>query len=68
MDAKLKIADITQHSIIKSEKITHAENNKGVTKSYQMNAENKLVEASIGGYKIVSKKVLKEKTAGELWF
>ena len=61
MDAKLKIADITQHSIIKSEKITHAENNKGVTKSYQMNAENKLVEASIGGYKIVSKKVLKEK-------
>ena len=61
IDAKLKIADITQHTIIKSEKITHSENNKGVIKSYEMNANNILEEASIAGYKIKSKKVLKEK-------
>ena len=61
IDAKLKIADITQHTIVKSEKIVHTENNKGVSKSYEMNANNILEEASIAGYKITSKKVLKEK-------
>ena len=61
MDAKLKIADITQHSIIKSEKMTHTENSKGLTKNYEMTANNILEEATIAGYKIVSKKVLKEK-------
>lgn len=61
MDAKLKIADITQHSILKSEKITHKEDNKGVVKNYEMIADNILEEASVAGYKIVSKKVLKEK-------
>ena len=61
MDAKLKIADITQHSIVKSEKITHKEDNKGVVKNYEMIADNILEEASVAGYKIVSKKVLKEK-------
>ena len=61
MDAKLKIADITQHSIIKSEKIIHKENNKGVVKNYEMTADNILEEASVAGYKIITKKVLKEK-------
>ena len=61
MNAKLKIADITQHSIIKSEKMTHNETNKGLTKNYEMTANNILEEATIAGYKIVSKKVLKEK-------
>jgi hypothetical protein len=61
MDAKLKIADITQHSIIKSEKITHKENNQGVVKNYEMTADNILEEASVAGYKIITKKVLKEK-------
>tara|TARA_B100001564_G_scaffold353355_1_gene362150 strand:- start:490 stop:828 length:339 start_codon:yes stop_codon:yes gene_type:complete len=61
MDAKLKIADITQHSIVKSEKITHKENKKGVVKKYEMIADNILEEASVAGYKIISKKVLKEK-------
>ena len=61
MDAKLKIADITQHSIIKSEKITHKENNKGVVKNYEMTDDNILEEASVAGYKIITKKVLKEK-------
>ena len=61
MDAKLKIADITQHSIVKSEKITHKETSKGVVKSYELNADNILEEATIAGYRIVSKKVLKDK-------
>ena len=37
------------------------ENNKGVSKTYEMNADNQLIEATISGYKIVSKKVMKEK-------
>jgi len=61
MDSKLKIADITQHSLIKNEKISLKDNKKGIDKSYEMNAENILQEATISGYKIISKKVLKEK-------
>ncbi len=61
MDAKLKIADITQHSIIKSEKIIKKENSKGISQSYELNADNTLNEATIVGYKIVSKKVMKER-------
>ena len=61
MDAKLKIADITQHTLLRNEKITHKENGKGVVKSYEMKADNQLIEATISGYKIVSKKVMKEK-------
>ena len=61
MDAKLKIADITQHTLVRNEKITHKENSKGVSKTYEMKADNQLVEATIAGYKIIHKKVLKEK-------
>lgn len=61
LDSKLKIADITQHSLVRSEKITHKDDNKGVVKSYEMNADNTLTDATISGYKIVSKKVMKEK-------
>ena len=61
LDAKIKIADITQHSISKSEVITHKENGKGITKTYDLTADSKLEEVSIAGYKIVHKKVLKEK-------
>ena len=61
IDAKLKIADITQHSIIKSEKVIKKENSKGITQSYELNADNTLNEATIIGSKIVSKKVMKEK-------
>ena len=61
MDSKLKIADITQHSLIKNEKIIHKDNKKGIDKSYEMTAANILEEATISGYKIISKKVLKEK-------
>ena len=61
MDSKLKIADITQHSLIKNEKMIHKDNKKGIDKSYEMTAENILEEATISGYKIISKKVLKEK-------
>ena len=61
IDAKLKIADITQHSIIKSEKIVKKENSKGISQPYELNADNTLNEATIVGYKIVSKKEMKEK-------
>ena len=61
IDAKLKIADISQHTIIKSEKIIKKENSKGVTQSYELNADNTLNDATIAGYKIISKKVMKEK-------
>ena len=61
LSAKIKIADITQHSIVSNEVITHKENDKGVTKSYELNADSKLEDVSIAGYKIVHKKVLKEK-------
>ena len=61
LDAKLKIADITQHSIVSNEIITHKENGKGITKTYDLTADSKLEDVSIAGYKIVHKKVLKEK-------
>ena len=61
IDAKLKIADISQHSIIKSEKIIKKENSKEVTQSYELNADNTFNDATIAGYKIISKKVMKEK-------
>ena len=61
IDAKLKIADITQHSIVRNEEITFKENSKGLSKDYQMRASNILEDATISGYKVNSKKVLKEK-------
>ena len=61
LSAKIKIADITQHSIVSNEVITQKENNKGITKTYNLTADSKLEEVSIAGYKIVNKKVLKEK-------
>ena len=62
LSAKIKIADITQHSLVSSEIITHKENGKGITKTYDLNADSKLEDVSIAGYKIVHKKVLKEKS------
>ena len=62
LDAKLKIADITQHSILINEIITHKENGNGITKTYELTADSKLEDVSIAGYKIVHKKVLKEKS------
>ena len=60
LSAKIKIADITQHSIVSNEVLTHKENNKGITKTYNLTADSKLEDVSIAGYKIVHKKVLKE--------
>ena len=62
LSAKLAIADITQHSIVSNEIITHKENGKGITKTYDLTADSKLEDVSIAGYKIVHKKVLKEKS------
>ena len=60
LSAKIKIADITQHSIVSNEVVTYKENNKGITKTYNLTADSKLEDVSIAGYKIVHKKVLKE--------
>ena len=62
LNAKLKIADITQHSLVSNEVVTHKENGKGITKTYDLTADSKLEDVSIAGYKIVHKKVLKEKS------
>ena len=62
LNAKLKIADITQHSLVSNEVVTHKENGKGITKTYELTADSKLEDVSIAGYKIVHKKVLKEKS------
>ena len=61
LSAKLKIADITNHSIVSNEVITHKETNKGIKKTYDLTADSKLEDVSIAGYKILHKKVLKEK-------
>ena len=62
LNAKIKIADITQHLLASNEIITHKENEKGITKTYDLTADSKLEDVSIAGYKIVHKKVLKEKS------
>ena len=62
LNAKIKIADITQHLLASNEIITHKENEKGITKTYDLTADSKLENVSIAGYKIVHKKVLKEKS------
>ena len=60
MSAKLKIADVTSHTMVRSEKVKHKENVKGVVKSYEMNADNQLIDVTISGYRILHKKILKE--------
>ena len=62
LSAKIKIADITQHLLASNEVITHKENEKGITKTYDLTADSKLEDVSVAGYKIVHKKVLKEKS------
>jgi len=61
ISAVLKIAHVTQHSIVSSEVITQSETSKGVDKTYSLSADSKLNDVSISGYKVISKKVLKEK-------
>ena len=61
MSAKLKIADVTSHTMVRSEKVMHKENAKGVVKSYEMNADNQLIDVTIAGYRVLHKKILKEK-------
>ena len=63
---EIKIADITQHSLVSNEVVTHKENGKGITKTYELTADSKLEDVSIAGYKIVHKKVLKRSLVGGL--
>ena len=61
LSAVLKIAHVTQHSIISSEVITQTETSKGIDNTYKLSADSTLDDVSISGYKVISKKVLKEK-------
>jgi hypothetical protein len=60
LSAKIKIADITSHSIVSNEVVTHKENSKGVVKTYDLTADSKLEDVSIAGYKIVHKSTQRE--------
>ena len=59
LNAKLKLADIVNHSLVSNEVITHKEG-KGITKTYDLNATSTLDEVSISNYRVVHKKILKE--------
>ena len=62
MSAKLKIADVTSHTMVRSEKVMHKESTKGVVKSYEMNADNQLIDS-----KTFDKIVLGKKLANSLF-
>ena len=62
LNAKVIVSDSLSNSLIKNESQTIKEDTKtGITKTYDLTADSKLEEVSIAGYKIVHKKVLKEK-------
>ena len=39
--------DEVNHTMVRSEKVMHKENIKGVVKSYEMNANNQLIDVTI---------------------
>ena len=49
LNAKLKLADIVNHSLVSNEVITHKEG-KGIVKTYDLNATSTLDEVSISNY------------------
>ena len=59
LNAKLKLADIVNHSLVSNEVITHKEG-KGIVKTYDLNASSTLDEVSISNYRVVHKKIIKE--------
>ena len=60
LNAKLKLADIVNHSLVSNEVITHKEG-KGIVKTYDLNATSTLDEVSISNYRVVHTKVILEK-------
>ena len=59
LNAKLKLADIVNHSLVSNEVITHKEG-KGIVKTYDLNATSTLDQVSISNYRVVHKKIIKE--------
>ena len=59
LNAKLKLADIVNHSLVSNEVITHKEG-KGIVKTYDLNASSTLDEVSISNYRVVHKKIIQE--------
>ena len=60
LNAKINVADVVGSSILKSEKQTRTENNKGVISKYQTTEENKILETSLNNYKVVFSKTFKQ--------
>ena len=63
LNAKLKLADIVNHSLVSNEVITHKEG-KGIVKTYDLNATSTLNEVSISNYRVVHKKIIQEMVGG----
>ena len=59
LNAKLKLADIVNHSLVSNEVITHKEG-KGIVKTYDLNATSTLDQVSISNYRVVHKKIIQE--------
>ena len=59
LNAKLKLADIVNHSLVSNEVITHKEG-KGIVKTYDLYATSTLNEVSISNYRVVHKKIIQE--------
>jgi len=60
LNAKINVADVVGSSILKSEKQTRTENNKGIISKYQTTEENKILETSLNNYKVVFSKTFKQ--------
>ena len=60
LNAKVNVADVVGSSILKSEKQTRSETNKGIDSKYQTIEENKILETSLNNYQVVFSKTFKQ--------
>ena len=60
LEGKLQLADILSSTLVKNESIYKKEDNKGITTSYESTGTSQIVEASVNGYVVEYKKVLRQ--------
>jgi hypothetical protein len=60
LEGKLLLADILSSTLVKNESIYKKENNKGITTQYESTGTSQVVEASVNGYVVEYKKVLRQ--------
>jgi len=60
LNAKVNVADIVGSSILKSEKQSRSETNKGIKSTYKTTEENKILETSLNNYQVVFTKTFKQ--------